>query len=127
MNCTEFESILADYLDGILSDADRASVEEHTSACATCREFMAEVVGAAAFLKRVEEVEPPAPLITRIAYQSPQGRTRTHFEKQSFLSRLASKWLSPILQPKLVMSMAMTVLSFAMLGRCADCSVGWLS
>jgi hypothetical protein len=69
-------------------------------------------------LKDAAEIEPPAPLITRIAYQAPLGRTRTHFEKQGFLSGLANKWLSPILQPRLVMGMAMTVLSFAMLGRC---------
>jgi anti-sigma factor RsiW len=118
MNCGDFESKLADYIDGTLGEAERAALETHASACPVCREFMAEVMDAAAFLKRVEEVEPPAPLITRIAYQSPQGRTRTHFEKQGFLSGLASKWLSPILQPKLVMGMAMTVLSFAMLGRC---------
>jgi anti-sigma factor RsiW len=118
MNCGDFESKLADYIDGTLGEAERAALETHAAACPVCREFMAEVVGAAAFLKRVEEGEPPAPLITRIAYQAPQGRTRTHFEKQGFLSGLTSKWLNPILQPKLVMGMAMTVLSFAMLGRC---------
>ena len=118
MNCGDFESKLADYIDGTLGEAERAALETHASACPVCREFMAEVVGAAAFLKRAADVEAPAPLITRIAYQAPLGRTRTQFEKQSILGGLVSKWLNPILQPRLVMGMAMTVLSFAMLGRC---------
>jgi anti-sigma factor RsiW len=118
MNCGDFESKLADYIDGTLGEAECAALETHASACPVCREFMTEVVGAAAFLKHAEEIEPPAPLITRIAYQAPLGRTRTQFEKQGFLSALTSKWLSPILQPRLMMGMAMTVLSFGMLERC---------
>jgi hypothetical protein len=48
---------------------------------------------------------------------------RQPFERQGLLSRLASKWLQPILQPRLVMGMAMTVLSFAMLERCTGVKV----
>jgi anti-sigma factor RsiW len=118
MNCGDFESKLADHIDGTLGEAERAALEMHAAACPVCREFMAEAAGAAAFLKRASELEPPAELITRIAYQAPLGRTRAPFERQSLFSSLTSKWLSPILQPRLVMGMAMTVLSFAMLGRC---------
>lgn len=118
MDCGDFESQLADYIDGTLGEAERAALEAHSSACPVCREFMVDVMGAAAFLKHVEEAEPPAALITRIAYQAPLGRTRKPFEKPGFLSGLATRWLSPILQPRLVMGMAMTVLSFAMLERC---------
>jgi anti-sigma factor RsiW len=118
MNCGDFESKLADYIDGTLGKAERAALDAHAATCPVCREFMSEVLEATAFLKRVEDLEPPTPLITRIAYQAPLGRTRSHFEKQGFLSGLAGKWLSPILQPRLVMGMAMTVLSFGMLGRC---------
>jgi hypothetical protein len=68
-------------------------------------------------------VEPPDALITRIAYQAPLGRTRGPWERQGLLSRLTSKWLQPLLQPRLVMGMAMTVLSFAMLERCTGVKV----
>lgn len=123
MNCAEFESTLADYVDGTLDASGRASLERHASSCAGCREFFEEVTGAAAFLRRAEEIEPPATLITRIAYQAPLGRTREPYERQGLLSRLTSKWLQPILQPRLVMGMAMTVLSFAMLERCTGVKV----
>jgi len=119
MNCAEFEILLADYTDGTLEPAGRVAFERHASECTGCRELLRDVVGAIAFLKRADEVTPPSELITRIAYQAPIGRTRQPFEKQGFLSR----WLQPILQPRLVMGMAMTVLSFAMLERCTGVRV----
>jgi anti-sigma factor RsiW len=123
VNCAEFESTLADYVDGTLDADGRASLERHASLCAGCRELLEEVTGAVAFLARVAAIEPPATLITRIAYQAPLGRTREPYERQGLLSRLASKWLQPVLQPRLVMGMAMTVLSFAMLERCTGVKV----
>jgi anti-sigma factor RsiW len=118
MNCAEFESILADYVDGTLGATERAAVELHAATCAACRQFMLEVTGAVALLQRVEDLEPPAELITRIAYQSPQGRVRTDSEKPGFWAKLKAKWLEPLLQPRLAMGMAMTVLSFSMLAKC---------
>src|SRR6185312_7346613 len=82
-----------------------------------------EVTAARKFLARVPDMEPPDTLITRIAYQAPLGRTRGVWERQGSLSRLTSKWLQPVLQPRLVMGMAMTVLSFAMLERCTGVKV----
>ncbi len=123
MNCAEFESILADYLDGILSDADRVSVEEHISACAACREFMADVSGGLGVLRQSEPVDAPSELITRIAYLAPRGPSRDPFENPGLLNRFVNKWLRPALQPRLAMSMAMTILSFAMLERCTGVQV----
>jgi anti-sigma factor RsiW len=123
MNCAEFESTLADYVDGTLDASERARVEEHAAACPSCRELLSEVTAATAFLARVPELDPPDTLITRIAYQAPLGRTRGPWERQGLLSRLATKWLQPVLQPRLVMGMAMTVLSFAMLERCTGVKV----
>ena len=37
--------------------------------------------------------------------------------KPSWVRRVFGKWLEPVLQPRFAMGMAMTVLSFAMLGR----------
>lgn len=123
MNCDEFESILADYIDGTLGSAQSAAVEQHASSCAVCGEFMADVKGAVGFLGRAGDIEPPPALVTRIAYQSPVGRSRQPFEKQGWLSRAIAKWLHPVLQPRLAMGMAMTVLSFAMLERCTGVRV----
>jgi len=123
MNCAEFESVLADYIDGTLGSAASAALEKHASSCASCSEFMADVRGAVGFLRRADEVTVPPELVTRIAYQAPVGRSPLPFEKPGWLSRMTTKWLHPILQPRLAMGMAMTVLSFAMLERCTGIQV----
>jgi len=123
MNCAEFEALLADYVDGTLGAAERAAMDAHASSCAHCREFLADVSTAVSFLARAEAVMPPPELITRLAYTAPIGRHREPFEQQGLLSRLATRWLQPILQPRLVMGMAMTILSFAMLERCTGVRV----
>ena len=123
MNCPEFETILADYLDGALAPVERAAVDEHAAACPSCAGFMQEVATGVNLLSEAQEIEPPAHLITRIAYLAPQGRARDPFERQSLTGRLFSRWLQPILQPRLAMGMAMTILSFAMLKRCTGVEV----
>lgn len=123
MNCAEFETRLADYVDGTLSAPERAALELHTANCVSCREFMAEVTGAVGLLRRLEEVEPPAELITRIAYATPRGRSRDEWDVPGFWAGLKAKWLEPLLQPRLAMGMAMTVLSFSMLARCTGVPV----
>ena len=123
MNCGEVEVLLADYLDGTLSTEERTALELHTSACTSCRALFEDAAAAVRFLKRADDVTPPPELITRIAYGAPYGRVRFPFERQSLWSRLTSKWLQPILQPRLAMGMAMTILSFAMLERCTGVHV----
>jgi hypothetical protein len=118
MNCPELESKLADFIDGTLPPAERAAIEDHLSACAGCREFVAEIEAGLSLLSAAEDIEPPAELITRIAYQAPFGKLRDPFDEESWWSRFVARRLAPILQPRLAMGMAMTVLSFAMLERC---------
>lgn len=123
MNCAEFETVLADYVDGVLDGSARNTLEQHAAACAGCRELMADVTGAVAFLKRAEPVFPPPELITRVAYQAPAVRTRQWFEREGVWSRISSGWLQPLLRPRFAMGMAMTILSFAMLQRCTGMQV----
>jgi len=118
IDCAQFEVLLADYLDGTLPEPERTRVEQHAKDCEHCRELLADVQGAVHFLKNTDEVVPPPELITRIAYHAPTGRIRRPLERQGFISRVVSEWLQPILQPRLAMGMAMTILSIAMLERC---------
>jgi hypothetical protein len=123
MNCGEVEVLLADYLDDTLSLEERLALLQHASECISCRALLEDASAGLAFLRRAEDVVPPAELITRIAYGAPAGRLRLPFERQSLWSRLTSRWLHPILQPRLAMGMAMTILSFAMLERCTGVHV----
>jgi anti-sigma factor RsiW len=123
MNCAEFEILLSDYLDGTLSATAQTALEQHMATCSGCREFMQDAAGAVRFAKRVEPVVPPPNLITHIAFYAPASRIRRPLESQGFWSKLIDRWVSPVLQPRFAMGMAMTILSFAMLERCTGVPV----
>ncbi|MBV9268986.1 MAG: zf-HC2 domain-containing protein [Acidobacteriaceae bacterium] len=123
MKCSDVEIWLADYIDGTLASDLRAAVDEHASTCPACALFMEEAREGLAALSRFPAVEPPEDLLTRIAFQAPVGRARQVWEQPGLLSRLTSKWLQPLLQPKFAMGLAMTVISFGMLERCTGARV----
>jgi hypothetical protein len=123
MNCVEFEVQLSDYLDGVLGDSERRSLEVHAAECTLCQELMQDARMAMGFMERVAEVDVPPELVTRIVYHAPNGRFRHPLERRGLLSSAFSKWFQPVLQPRFAMGMAMTILSFAMLGRCTGVTV----
>jgi len=110
MNCAELDILLAEYVDGALDAAARAAVESHLAGCPACAELARDSAAAVAFIGRAADVEPPAELVNRILFAAPW--------RQSQKSR-ARNWLagvlSPILQPRYVMSFAMTIVSFSLL------------
>lgn len=123
MTCEQFETSLADFLDGTLSASERAALDAHVASCPSCEQFKADVTTGLLLAGRAEEVTPPPELLTRIAYLAPIGRTRQPYERQGFFSKLAARWIQPVLQPRFAMGMAMTILSFAMLERCTGIRV----
>jgi hypothetical protein len=123
MNCTDFEITLSDYVDGNVTVEQRRAIEAHADSCPSCRELLVDVFQAVSFLETCPPVVPPPELITRIVYHAPQGRVRQEGERRGFFSRVFARWLQPVLQPRFAMSMAMTILSFAMLGRCTGIQV----
>ncbi|MEO8025629.1 MAG: hypothetical protein ABI823_04120 [Bryobacteraceae bacterium] len=116
MNCAEFDNLLCDYVDQTLHGEQKSACAQHIAECAECAELAKDCLAAAGFLERVAAVEPPPELVTRILFDVTSGRATAQF-KQSPVRRLFGRWLEPILQPRFAMGMAMTVLSFAMLGR----------
>ena len=111
LSCNEFEVLLCDYVDNTLSNEARSHINEHAKSCPACAEMMRDVAGFTQFIERVPAVEVPQQLITKILYEKPQAEKR----------RGTGNWLKglfqPILQPKFAMGMAMTILSFSMLGK----------
>lgn len=117
MKCADLEILLCDYTDGTLDAAARASVEQHLAGCPACAELARDAEAALGFLARVENVEPPAELVTRILFRIP-NRSQAGEHRRGIREWLG-RWFEPMLQPRLAMGMAMTILSFAMLGRFA--------
>lgn len=118
MTCAEFEIILCDYIDGALSAEARARVESHIQSCEPCAQFAGECGAVSELLKRVPEVAPPPAAVTRILHQIPV-RQPASVRARGALAGFLGRWIAPVKQPRMVMGMAMTILSFAMLGRFA--------
>ena len=120
MNCTDLEILLCDYVDGTLRGEEKALGETHLAGCPACAELARDAGSAVSFMGRAAEVEPPAELLTRILFELPSAKQA---KSGGFWTRVKVKWIEPVLQPRFAMGMAMTVLSFAMLGRFAGIEI----
>jgi hypothetical protein len=113
MNCAEIEILICDYVEGTLGPAEKAEVERHIHECPACAELARDSAAAVTFMDRAADVEPPPELITRILFDAPWSKGK----QASKLREWGMALLSPILQPKFAMGMAMTILSLSMLAR----------
>jgi len=117
MTCPEAEILICDYLDGTLDRAHREELQHHLRMCKGCGDLARDAGSAVAFMERVADVEPPPELLTRILFDAPWSRHRspavTGGRGRGWLGSL----LHPVLQPRLVMGMAMTILFVSMLAR----------
>ena len=112
MNCAELEQLICDYVDGTLTADRKAEVERHLESCPGCAEVARDCAAAVAFMERAADVEPPPELITRILFDAPWTR-KAPAKARGWMSKL----MAPILQPRFVMGMAMTILSFSILSK----------
>jgi len=116
VNCADVEILLADFVDGTLRGDAASALEVHLAGCAACSQLARDSAEAVAFMERAAVVEAPPELVTRILFEVTAGPSRAVI-KPSLVRRLFGKWLEPVLQPRVAMSMALTVLSIAMIGR----------
>jgi anti-sigma factor RsiW len=118
VNCADVEILVADYVDGTLHGEARSALETHLAGCAACAALARDSAEAVAFMERAAEVEAPPELVTRILFEVTAGSSRAVI-RPSWTHRLFGRWLESVLQPRVAMGMAMTVLSFAMISRFA--------
>jgi len=114
MKCVDLEVLLCDYVDGILAPAERATVELHLEQCTSCRQLVADAAEAVSFIERAAPVEPPPALVNKILFDARQLGLA---HKPRSARRGLARFFEPLLQPRFAMGMAMTILSFSMLGR----------
>jgi anti-sigma factor RsiW len=119
MRCAELEILLADYLDGAVSSAEKLAVEAHLGGCAVCAELARDAAGAVAFMDRTATVEAPPGMVARILADDRIKLRRFWLERLlGFVSQYVWQPVWRLLwQPRLAMGVAMVVLSIAMLGR----------
>src|ERR1700729_189401 len=66
MQCNEFELLLTDAIDGVLTGARLDRFQSHASSCAACGPLLAEAEAGRNWLKGLTVVEPPASMVTNI-------------------------------------------------------------
>jgi hypothetical protein len=118
MKCNEFDLVLADAIDGILTGTALDRFQAHVGDCKTCGPLFAEAQAGRNWLKGLTEVEPPASLVnnilastTGVDTQRLRAPVRTFQPNVSWLERLQASFFEPIWaavrQPRFAMSFGM--------------------
>ena len=118
MQCHEFDVLLTDALDGVLSGATLDRFQAHAASCKACGPLLAEAEAGRNWLKGLTEVEPPASLVrnilastTGVDTQRLRAAQRTPEPRISWLDHVQASFLEPIWatvrQPRFAMSFGM--------------------
>ena len=120
--CSQFEAMLSDALDGLLTEDDKRAFEAHSRICLVCGPLFAETRQGLLWLRSLEEVEPPANLVHNILAATSAGDQR-HSQADPAMKKAARRkrwWNSvvPVLtgavQPRFVTSFAMAFFSLSL-------------
>jgi Skp family chaperone for outer membrane proteins len=121
LTCVEFDTLLSDALDGVLSAATQRNFDLHREQCPTCGPLFRETAAGMTWLESLEEVEPPVNLVHNIlaatTLQPGTVAAQRQGWKQSLsgkLSELAAPFRAVARQPRLVMTAAMALFSVAL-------------
>jgi len=122
MQCTEWEGLLADALDGTLHGAKLASFEAHQQACPVCGPQYQEAAAGMHWLKGLDEIEVPRNLVHNIMVHTvgalPEPREKVAAPAESWWGRLKGRItpvVAPIATPRFAMSFGMAFFSITML------------
>ena len=102
-NCVLTEERLSDHLDGLLSPAEAAAFSVHVAGCEQCGKLVAQVGGLVNSMQRLEPLEAPPQLVTKILDATLGPRT----QKQSW--RRWFTWIPVLWQPRFTMGVATVV------------------
>jgi hypothetical protein len=119
MQCSQFEALLADAMDGLLTDDTRQAFEAHRLSCALCGPLFAETQEGILLLKALPEIEPPNNLVHNIlaATSLAEKQAAAPAQPQGWLERLREKLPTPMagmLHSRFATSFAMAFFSLAL-------------
>jgi Putative zinc-finger len=121
MQCNEFELVLTDAIDGVLTGTGLDRFQAHARVCKACGPLFAEAEAGRNWLKGLTEVEPPASLVTnilasttgvdtqrlRVSARSPQPRISWWEHVQASVSGALEPIWATVRQPRFAMSFGM--------------------
>jgi len=115
MQCSEFDALLSQAIDGTLSGARLMAFEAHGRECKLCGPLLQEAEAGRSWLKELEEVEPPLELVNNILLATTgvvPGRDRaagrTWLDRiKELVERIGSPIVTVARQPRFAMSFGM--------------------
>jgi len=126
VECTEFEALLTDALEGQLSAARKESFEAHRRVCGICGPMFSDVQAGQRWLRSLEPVEPPLHLVHNILVAtsgvvSTRALAAAGGRATPLSEQLRERWdsfFTPVAafvrQPRFVMSFGMIFFSFSL-------------
>jgi anti-sigma factor RsiW len=118
MTRAQLEALITDYLDGVLGETDAAEFEKYLPLYPDLAELVHDAADAMRLLDQVEAPEPPPALYAQIHLSLEAERKNAERKRSSTgLWKGLLEFFAPMLQPRFVMGMAMTVLSISMVGQ----------
>ena len=120
LTCSEFDALLSDALDGVLTPAARRRFDAHRETCATCGPLFAETSAGMNWLDVLPEVAPPANLMHNIfaatsmqtaAALANAPKLGWNQRVRTFLTDVATPFRPLIREPRIAMTTAMAVFS----------------
>ncbi len=101
MQCSEFDALLSQAIDGTLAGEKLAAFEAHGRECQLCGPLLQEAEAGRSWLKSLEEVEPPEDLVMNVLLRTTGVSTvRLHGgpSRASWMDRVA-EWAGAIASP----------------------------
>ena len=115
MKCRDFERLSCEYVDDVLSVDERREADEHLLSCSSCSEALVEAEFARSMMRQAPSVEPPPELIADIMHDTIGVGGMEPVPAGAGVLGWVRPLFQPILQPRFVMGMAMTAVSFSMM------------
>ncbi len=127
MQCQEFDGLLTDALDGVLTGLQLDRFQAHAQTCSACGPLFAEVQAGRNWLKDLTEVEPPVSLVTnilasttgvvtqrlRVNVSAPQPRATWIEKAQAWAFEAMQPIWATVRQPRFAMSFGMAFFSLS--------------
>jgi hypothetical protein len=125
--CNQVETLLCDYLDGLLSAAEVTVLEAHVTGCTACASMVADMRLAMRYAQEAGAMDVPVELISRILEQTtgqaPAGVPEWRHRLTGWWDRNVSPVMRSVLEPRFALGMAMTVISCSMVMSAAGFDV----
>jgi hypothetical protein len=127
MQCHEFDGLVSDALDGVLTGSKLDTFHAHARTCSACGPLLAEVTAGRNWLKDLTEVEPPVSLVNnilasttgvdtqrlRVNVSAPQPRIGWIERAQAWASASLQPIWGTVRQPRFAMSFGMAFFSLS--------------